>query len=285
MATTPFRLPPLPGAASVSAALAKAEIIDTASGESYPVMFNPEELKLDQGNSFAEIGIPGLNTPPVQYVRGRARTLAMDLFFDTYETGGDVRAHTGPIVRLLDKRPDTHAPPVLLFSLGSFQFRCVLVDANQRFTMFLRNGTPVRSSLSVRFQEYVPTDVEVRGGVFFASPTASGVVNRAVSAAESVMSQEPHGPCRGGGRHAQRHHAASTSAIPLCGARSPKPTPSSTRSTSHPTPAWSFRRGGGEAHGHEHLLLRAALRAPGRRADHGRRTRQPGGEHDRGDQP
>ncbi|MFE6962948.1 LysM peptidoglycan-binding domain-containing protein [Streptomyces sp. NPDC057696] len=191
MATTPFRLPPLPGAASVSAALAKAEIIDTASGENYPVMFNPEELKLDQGNSFAEISIPGLNTPPVQYVRGRARTLAMDLFFDTYESGGDVRAHTGPIVRLLDKRPGTHAPPVLLFSLGSFQFRCVLVDANQRFTMFLRNGTPVRSSLSVRFQEYVPTDVEVRSGVFFASPTASAVANRAVSAAESLMSQEP----------------------------------------------------------------------------------------------
>ncbi|MFF5846981.1 LysM peptidoglycan-binding domain-containing protein [Streptomyces massasporeus] len=191
MTTASFRLPPLPGLASVSAALAKAEIIDTASGEGHPVMFNPEELKLDQGNSFAEVGIPGLATPPVQYVRGRARTLAMDLFFDTYETGRDVRGHTGPIVRLLEKRPGTQGPPVLLFSLGSFQFRCVLVDANQRFTMFLRNGTPVRSSLAVRFQEYVPADVEVRRGVFFASPTASAVADRAVSAVESVLSEEP----------------------------------------------------------------------------------------------
>ncbi|MCX4545587.1 LysM peptidoglycan-binding domain-containing protein [Streptomyces sp. NBC_01565] len=191
MATTPFRLPPVPGPAPVSAALARAEIIDTASGEGFPVMFNPEELKLDQGNSFAEIGIPGLNTPPVQYVRGRARTLSMELFFDTYEAGTDVRAHTGPIVRLLDKRPQTQGPPVLLFSLGSFQFRCVLVDAGQRFTMFLRNGTPVRSSLSVRFQEYVPTDVDVRRGVFFASPTVSGIANRAAAAAEDLVSGSP----------------------------------------------------------------------------------------------
>ncbi|MFI8835025.1 LysM peptidoglycan-binding domain-containing protein [Streptomyces afghaniensis] len=183
MSAPAFRLPPAPGPARVSAALAKAEIIDTASGESTTVMFNPEELKLDQGNTFAEIGIPGLNTPPLQYVRGRARTLSMDLFFDTYEAGTDVRAHTGAIVRLLDKQPGTHAPPVLLFSLGGFQFRCVLVDANQRFTMFLRNGTPVRAALSVRLQEYTPVEVEVRRGVFLASPTASALANRALAAA------------------------------------------------------------------------------------------------------
>ncbi|MCJ1676502.1 LysM peptidoglycan-binding domain-containing protein [Streptomyces sp. APSN-46.1] len=191
MPSTPFRLPAVPGPAPVSAALAKAEIIDTASGESFSVMFNPEELKLDQGNSFAEIGIPGLNTPPVQYVRGRARTLSMELFFDTYEAGTDVRAYTGPIVRLLDKQPRTQGPPILLFSLGGFQFRCVLVDAGQRFTMFLRNGTPVRSSLSVRLQEYVPTDIDVRRGVFFASPTVSGIANRATETARSAMAGSP----------------------------------------------------------------------------------------------
>lgn len=186
MSAPVFRMPPVPGPARVSAALAKAEIIDTASGASTTVMFNPEELKLDQGNTFAEIGVPGLDTPPLQYVRGRARTLGMDLFFDTYEAGADVRDHTGPIVRLLDTRPDTHAPPVLLFSLGGFQFRCVLVDANQRFTMFLRDGTPVRAVLSVRFQEYAPVEAQVRRGLFAGSPTASAVADRAVAAAGTV---------------------------------------------------------------------------------------------------
>ena len=46
--------------------LAKATILNTFTGESFRVMYNPEELKLEQGNTFAEVGIPGLGTPPVQ---------------------------------------------------------------------------------------------------------------------------------------------------------------------------------------------------------------------------
>ncbi|WP_051969780.1 CIS tube protein [Kitasatospora azatica] len=175
--------------------LAKALVINTATGVGFPVMYNPEEFKLDQGNNFAEIGIPGLNASPVQYVRGRTRTLAMELFFDSYETGTDVREHTAPIVALLDKDPAGQAPPVLLFSLGRFQLPCVLVDAGQRFTMFLRDGTPVRSVLSVRFQEYVQVDIAVSGGLFFGSPIVSAAVNTVVGAVSdsSVGAAAPTG--------------------------------------------------------------------------------------------
>ncbi|MGV9385757.1 CIS tube protein [Nonomuraea sp. NPDC003707] len=172
---------PVRPARRVSNELAKALIIDTITGTGHAVMYNPEELQLEQGNVFAEVGIPGLDAPPLQYVRGKARALTMELFFDTYETGEDVREHTAPIVRLLDRDPRTQAPPVLLFSLGRVQFRCVLTDAGQRFTMFLRDGTPVRSTMSVRLQEYVEVDVEIRQGVFFGSPTVSAAVNAAAA--------------------------------------------------------------------------------------------------------
>jgi hypothetical protein len=153
------------------ARLAKAVIINTTTNAQFPVMYNPEEYRLDQGNNFAEVGIPGLNAPPVQYVRGRARTLTMDLFFDTYETGEDVRTYTGQVVQLLDTLPQTQAPPVLLFAMGPFNFPCVLVDAGQRFTMFARDGTPVRSILSARFQEFVRVDVQIQAGLFIGPPT------------------------------------------------------------------------------------------------------------------
>ena len=179
----------VPPARPVSNELAKAHIIDTTAGASYPVMYNPEELKFEQGNTFAEVGVPGLNAPPLQYVRGRARVLTMELFFDSYETGSDVRGYTQPIVQLLDRQPLTKAPPVLLFSLGQVQFRCVLVDVSQRFTMFLRDGTPVRSSMSVRLQEYVDIDLEVSQGIFFGSPTVSAAVNAAGGAAAAVTPQ------------------------------------------------------------------------------------------------
>ncbi len=153
------------------AKLEKAIIINTTTNEKIAVMYNPEEFKLDQGNTFAEVGIPGLNAPPIQYVRGRARTLTMDLFFDTYESGQDVRLHTGRVVDLLNTLPQTKAPPILLFSMGRFNFKCVLVDAGQRYTMFLRDGTPVRATLSVRFEEYVRIDITVQQGLFIGPPT------------------------------------------------------------------------------------------------------------------
>lgn len=165
------------------ARLAKATITNTDTSERIQVMYNPEELRLEQGNNFAEVGIPGLDAPPVQYVRGKARTLAMDLFFDTYEAGGDVRAHTGQIVRLLDKLPLTKAPPVVLYSMGQFNFRCVLVDASQRFTMFRRDGTPVRATISVRFQEFVRVEFEIERGLFVGPPTLHNVVRSETASA------------------------------------------------------------------------------------------------------
>src|SRR5215210_1795369 len=132
--------------------LAKATILNTVTGSAIAVMYNPEEIRIEQGNQFSEIGIPGLDVSPIQYVRGKARALTMDLFFDTFESGDDVRQHTNTVVRLLDKTVRTKAPPVLIFSMGQFQFQCVLAEVGQRFTMFLRDGTPARAVLSVRFQ-------------------------------------------------------------------------------------------------------------------------------------
>ena len=165
------------------ARLAKATITNTSTTERFQVMYNPDELRLEQGNNFAEVGIPGLNAPPVQYLRGKARTLSMDLFFDSYEADQDVRTHTGPLVKLLDKEPLTKAPPVLLFSMGQFNFQCVLVDASQRFTMFRRDGTPVRSTIAVRFQEFVRVEIEIERGLFIGPPTLHNVVRSETASA------------------------------------------------------------------------------------------------------
>jgi hypothetical protein len=175
-----LRTPRRPAPRRVTNELAKAVLIDTTTGVAHRVMYNPAELKLEQGNQFAEVGIPGLNASPLQYVRGKNRVLTMELLFDTYESGEDVRTHTAPIVALLEKQPGTQAPPVLLFSLGRVQFRCVLTDAGQRFTMFARDGTPVRSTMSVRLQEYAEVSLEVRQGLFLGSPTASRLVNQVI---------------------------------------------------------------------------------------------------------
>lgn len=143
-----------------------------------PCLFNPKELSVEKSNQFAEVNIPGLSSPVFQFVRGNARSVTMDLFFDTYEEGTDVRIFTDRITGwdagsmfsslpgvakgLMDIDSDLHAPPVCLFIWGAFVFQCIIERASKRFTMFLPEGIPVRATLSVTLKEYREVDIQVK---------------------------------------------------------------------------------------------------------------------------
>ena len=150
--------------------LAKAQIRPEAPPGARPisVLFNPGRYSLDASNQVAEIGVPGLAAPLLQFVRGGGRTLTMQLFFDTYEDRTDVRRHTDAVYRLLDIEPTTHAPPVCEFRWGRMMFRSVLERVSGQFTMFLADGTPVRATLDVTFRQYVDARSAIR-----ARPTQS----------------------------------------------------------------------------------------------------------------
>jgi hypothetical protein len=138
-----------------------------------PVMFNPEEYTVNRDNNFAQTGVPGLSAPITQFVHGNMQTLEMELLVDTYEehrsggrvlnqAGGDVRELTSKITGLMDIDAMTHAPPILVFTWSTLSFRCVLARANQKFIMFLPDGTPVRARLQVTFNEFKNVNSEAR---------------------------------------------------------------------------------------------------------------------------
>jgi len=147
-------------------ALEKAIVTNTDTGERTSVMFNPEEYTLNRGNTFAEIGVPGLRSPLLQFVHGTLQTLEMELLVDTQEPhagaagGSDVREITRRITNLLNINPETHAPPVALFTWGELNFRCVLARVTQRFILFRADGVPLRARLSVSFSEYTNAEFE-----------------------------------------------------------------------------------------------------------------------------
>jgi nucleoid-associated protein YgaU len=128
-----------------------------------PVLFNPSRYTLDRSNQIAEIAIPGLGAPILQFVRGNSRTLALELYLDTYEQGVSVADHTNAVYGLLAIDSSTHAPPITTFVWGRFAFRCVVDRVSGSFTLFLEDGTPVRATLNVTLREYVDVDQEVRG--------------------------------------------------------------------------------------------------------------------------
>ncbi|MBD2847881.1 LysM peptidoglycan-binding domain-containing protein [Paenibacillus sp. IB182496] len=134
-------------------ALKKAMIIVLGSKQqTIDVLFNPNEYSLESGNNFSWKTIPGLQTPIAQFISGEATTLSMDLFFDSYEQGTDVRRHTAKVAKLLEVDKDLHAPPACRFVWGSLDFKGVVEKVTQKFTMFLDSGLPVRATLSVTFR-------------------------------------------------------------------------------------------------------------------------------------
>src|SRR5947208_1066834 len=77
------------------------------------VQFNPAEYTVSKGAQIAEIAIPGIDAPILQFVRGQTQTLSMELFFDTTQSGmgeegaKDVRDLTDPVYQLVQIQSHT----------------------------------------------------------------------------------------------------------------------------------------------------------------------------------
>jgi hypothetical protein len=74
-----------------------------------PVKFNPTEYSIQKQNTYAEIGIPGLETPPIQFVRGASEKLSVELLVDTSDTLDDVRTkYVNRLRSLLNIQSELH---------------------------------------------------------------------------------------------------------------------------------------------------------------------------------
>jgi hypothetical protein len=148
---------------------------DGSLGDPLSVSFNPTEYTLNKGAQIAEIAIPGLDSPILQFVRGQTETLSLDLFFDSTESGMDdsaisVTMLTDQFYQLVKIDGTNHAPPVCFFSWGAtfpgqrnygatgsqgrYGFKCVVESVRQRFTLFSPLGVPLRATLTVSLKEY-----------------------------------------------------------------------------------------------------------------------------------
>src|SRR5215208_6356027 len=104
-----------------------------------PVQFNPTEYTLEKGAQIAEIAIPGIDSPILQFVRGQNEKLTLELFFDTTQSGmgeqavRDVRELTDPVYQLVKIQSKTHAPPRIRFIWGKgLSFRAIVESIQQK---------------------------------------------------------------------------------------------------------------------------------------------------------
>jgi hypothetical protein len=132
------------------------------------VQFNPAEYTLTKAAQIAEIAIPGIDSPILQFLRGQTEKLALDLFFDTTDQGMgernavDVRTLTNPVYQLVKIQPHTHAPPRITFIWGNgLSFRAIVESVTQKFTLFNPQGVPLRATVSVSFAQYKTLDEQL----------------------------------------------------------------------------------------------------------------------------
>jgi hypothetical protein len=148
---------------------AKIEVLDEDAREPkgqlkqfFDVQFNPTEYTRSKGAQIAEIGIYGIDSPILQFIRGQNEKLTMDLFFDTTTLPGglgdgavSVTTLTDPFYQLCKIQPKTHAPPRIRFTWSeALSFKAIVESVQQKFTLFNPRGLPLRATLSVSFREY-----------------------------------------------------------------------------------------------------------------------------------
>ena len=128
-----------------------------------PFRFNPTEYQLQKGNNFAEIGIPGLESPPIQFVRGSAEKLTAELLVDTSDTLEDVRErYVNKLRDLMNINIELHAPPIVRFVWDRQVFVGVLESLNITYVMFTPEGVPLRAKVSTALKEFRPAAVQVK---------------------------------------------------------------------------------------------------------------------------
>ena len=127
-----------------------------------PVCFNPSEFQIQKQNTFADIEIPGLETPPIQFIRGSGEKLSADLLVDTSDTLKDVRTeYVDKIRNLMKVRSELHAPPIVKLIWGPNEFRGVVESLTITYTLFSDDGKPLRAKISLTLKEYRNVKVQL----------------------------------------------------------------------------------------------------------------------------
>jgi hypothetical protein len=142
----------------------------SAGDVSFEVPYNPTEYSVNNSNSFSETKIPGLIAPIIQFNQGNTRTLSIELLLDTYKSDKtdkekeDLREkYIKPLEKLMAIKSDLHAPPHCMVSWGTFQFKGVLESLDKKYILFSGEGTPVRARVTLKFKEYYPLELQVKG--------------------------------------------------------------------------------------------------------------------------
>jgi hypothetical protein len=134
---------------------AQLQIVRPPDPAPIPLRFNPTEYQISKANTFADIAIPGLETPLIQYVRGDSEKLSLEALVDTSDCLDDVRVRYVQKLRdLMSINPKEHAPPLVAFVWDRPVLTGVLESLSVSYVLFTPDGIPLRAKLTMALREY-----------------------------------------------------------------------------------------------------------------------------------
>ena len=131
-------------------------------GKIIPVMYNPDEYSVTRNAKFKGKG------KSTKFIETEIEDLTVNLLFDTYEKKSDVRDITKAITSLVVptvKGKVNRKPAPCKFIWGDFIYGGYATKVQEKFTMFLASGIPVRSeiSLTIMYEYSVAEDEKNKG--------------------------------------------------------------------------------------------------------------------------
>ena len=139
-----------PVSAAAQGVRAQLQIVRPRGQAPIPLCFNPTEYQISKANTYAEIPIPGLETPLIQYVRGDSEKLSLEALVDTSDCLDDVRVRYVQKLRdLMSINSQEHAPPLVAFIWDRPVLTGVLESLSVSYVLFTPDGIPLRAKLTM----------------------------------------------------------------------------------------------------------------------------------------
>jgi nucleoid-associated protein YgaU len=142
--------------------LTKATIKILDGGPTLTCLFNPTDYTISRGVNWNAEDVKG-NTPKYSFTGVGKTTLSLKLLFDTSLEAHkkDVRtAYTDKLWKAARiKNPEAGVaerkePSHVLFTWGNtWSFEAVITNISQSFTLFLEDGTPIRSEVTLSLEQ------------------------------------------------------------------------------------------------------------------------------------
>lgn len=129
----------------------------TEEGKTIRVQFNPEQFKITKAAEYYQTTQKENETSYTEFSGTVVPQLEISFFFDASgskgfmgvgsETEWDVKKLTEKFENLVYVKPGLHRPPIVEFVWGSIHFKGFVKQVSTTYTMFNKNGMPIRAKV------------------------------------------------------------------------------------------------------------------------------------------